>query len=73
MESLHQFLKSLSEENLKKIPATAYGIKEVSAMEMKLVKNTVNRTKQYSCGPFYKPITQIIDMEKLSLRQGEKD
>jgi hypothetical protein len=73
MEHLHEFIANLSEENLKKVPVTSYGIKKVTAVEMKLVKNNINRTKQYICGPYYKPITQIIDLAILRLKNNEKD
>lgn len=73
MEHLHEFVANLSEENLEKMPVTVYGMKQVTPVEIKLVKNNINRTKQYSCEPYYKPITQIIDLEILRLRNNEKD
>jgi ribosomal protein L25 (general stress protein Ctc) len=72
MEKLKDFFLTLSDENRTKIPATIYGVKKVSSAKVKWVSNTINKTVQYGCEPYYKPITQIVDFKILRLKKSEK-
>jgi hypothetical protein len=73
LEPLNDFIANLSNENIKKIPIGVYGIKESISLEVKLVTNAINRTNQYYCLPYYKPITQIIDLEVFKLEKNGED
>jgi hypothetical protein len=73
MINLDEFLSGLSNDNQKKLPPVVYGVKEPEAIDTKMVVNDVNRTNQYYCEPYYKPVTQIIDLNVLILGNGKKD
>ena len=73
METVNKFIENLTDENRRKTPVAVYGVKEMSSVDIKLVTNTVNRTNQYYCAAYYKPVTQIIDLEMLRLKKSEED